>query len=163
MSVLHMKKLRLRWLKGFFQRSHSWQVGDVGFQSSPSWICVWVVFSRVGLFAMPWTHQVPLHLLSQARLLEWVPISYSRGSSQPRDRTYIYWASYISRQILCHSVLTFWTVSILVYPLLKQAHTFLILNATVTQFSSEGKAFIYILGVALCQVLFYMSYFHHSA
>ena len=28
-----------------------------------------------------------LHVISQARILEWVAISFSRGSSQPRDQT----------------------------------------------------------------------------
>ena len=35
----------------------------------------------------------------QARILEWVTISYSRGSSQPRDRTHI---SCTGRQVLYH-------------------------------------------------------------
>ena len=41
------------------------------------------------LFEAPWTVscQVSLFIISQARVLEWVAIS--RGSSQPRDRTYI--------------------------------------------------------------------------
>ena len=36
----------------------------------------------------------------QARILEWVAISYSRGSSQPRGQTCISCISCISRQIL---------------------------------------------------------------
>ena len=36
----------------------------------------------------------------QVRILEWVAISSSRGSSQPRDQTYV---SYIARWILSHS------------------------------------------------------------
>ena len=43
-----------------------------------------------------------VHGIPQARLLEWVAILISRGSSQPRDQTPI---SYIGRQILhclCH-------------------------------------------------------------
>ena len=45
-------------------------------------------FSRVPLFATPWTValQAPPSIF-QARVLEWVAISFSRGSSQPRDRT----------------------------------------------------------------------------
>ena len=35
----------------------------------------------------------------QARILEWVAISFSRGLSQPRDQTCV---SYIGRQILYH-------------------------------------------------------------
>ena len=36
----------------------------------------------------------------QVRLLEWVAISSSRGSSQPRDRTCISYVSCIVRQVL---------------------------------------------------------------
>ena len=39
------------------------------------------------------------HVIFQARILEWVVISYPRGSSQPRDRTHI---SCICRRILYH-------------------------------------------------------------
>ena len=40
-----------------------------------------------------------VHETLQAQILEWVAISYSRGSFQPRDRTCI---SCIGRQILYH-------------------------------------------------------------
>ena len=46
--------------------------------------------SHVRLFATPWTiaYQAPVvHGIFQARVLEWVAISFSRASSQPRDRT----------------------------------------------------------------------------
>ena len=46
--------------------------------------------SRVQLFVTPWTSSLPgssLHGILQARVLEWVAISFSRGSSQPRDQT----------------------------------------------------------------------------
>ena len=36
----------------------------------------------------------------QARILEWVAISFSRGSFQPRDRTLISYISCIGRQLL---------------------------------------------------------------
>ena len=41
-------------------------------------------------YAMPWTaaHQAPLFMgILQARILEWVAMPSSRGSSQPRDQT----------------------------------------------------------------------------
>ena len=38
----------------------------------------------------------------QARVLEWVAISFSRGSSQPRDQTRVSCVSCIGRQILYH-------------------------------------------------------------
>ena len=35
-------------------------------------------------------HQAPLSMgILQARILEWVPMPYSRGSSQPRDQTHV--------------------------------------------------------------------------
>ena len=40
-----------------------------------------------------------IHGISQARILEWVAISFSRESSQPRDQN---WVSYNDRWILCH-------------------------------------------------------------
>ena len=49
--------------------------------------------SHVQLFVMPWTaaHQDPLSIkILQARILEWVEIPSSRGSSPPRDRTQVF-------------------------------------------------------------------------
>ena len=43
-----------------------------------------------------------VHGISQARILEWVAILFSRGSSQPSDWTHVSWVSCIGRQILCH-------------------------------------------------------------
>ena len=48
--------------------------------------------SHVWLFATPWTvaYQAPLSMgFFQARILEWVAISLSRRSSQPRDWTQV--------------------------------------------------------------------------
>ena len=45
-----------------------------------------------GHSATPWTlaHQVPLSMgILQARILEWVAMPSSRGSSQPRDQTHV--------------------------------------------------------------------------
>ena len=41
-----------------------------------------------------------VHGISQARILEWVAISFSRGSSWPRDWSHVYCVSCIGRQIL---------------------------------------------------------------
>ena len=41
----------------------------------------------------------------QPRILEWVAISFSRGSSWPRDWTHISCISYIGKQILYHWVI----------------------------------------------------------
>ena len=50
------------------------------------------VLSYVQLFGTPQTvaHQAPLSMgILQARILEWVAISFSRGSSQPRDQSQV--------------------------------------------------------------------------
>ena len=65
------------------------------------WNCY--LLSYVWLFA---THRLsPARLLCswifQARILEWVTIPFSRGSSRPRDRTCVSWVSCIGKWILC--------------------------------------------------------------
>ena len=43
-----------------------------------------------------------VHGISQARMLEWVAVSFSRGSSQPRDGTHVSGGSCIGKWILDH-------------------------------------------------------------
>ena len=43
-----------------------------------------------------------VHRILQARLLEWVAISFSRGSSQPRDQTHISCVFCTGERILYH-------------------------------------------------------------
>ena len=43
-----------------------------------------------------------VHGILQARILKWVAIPFSRGSSQPRDQTCISFVSYIGRRTLYH-------------------------------------------------------------
>ena len=82
-----------------FGRAGGWLGGDKNESSGElkkSWILIWevkqlytyvcacVCFSRVRLFETPWTvaRQAPLSMrLLQARILVWVAISFSRGSS----------------------------------------------------------------------------------
>ena len=47
-------------------------------------------------------YQAPVYGIFQTRILEWVAISYSRGSSQVRDWTHVFCNSSIGRQILYH-------------------------------------------------------------
>ena len=63
--------------------------------------CVLSHFSHVRLFANPWTVGSSVHGIFQARILEWVAISSSRGFSWPRDQT----ASPVSRALQAHSLL----------------------------------------------------------
>ena len=65
-------------------------------------------FSPIRLFSTLWTvahqsiGQSPVHGILQARILERVAISSSRGSSQPRDQTHMSCVSSIARWILYH-------------------------------------------------------------
>ena len=56
-------------------------------------VCVLSYFSRVQLFTAPWTIYSPpgssVHGILQARILEWVAITNSRGSSKLRDWTWV--------------------------------------------------------------------------
>ena len=52
-----------------------------------------------------------VHGLVQARILEWAAISFSRGSSRPRNQTCLSYGSCICRRVLyhwCHKELTCW-------------------------------------------------------
>ena len=74
-----------------------------GAMQRSSCVCVLGCFSRVWLFATLWTiaHQAPLFTrILQTRILEWVAMPSSRGSSWPRDQTHISYVSCIGRQIL---------------------------------------------------------------
>ena len=53
----------------------------------------------------PMDHSLPessVHGIFQARILEWVAMPSSRGSSQPKDGTLIFYISCIGRQVLYH-------------------------------------------------------------
>ena len=70
-----------------------------------SMFVVWLLLSaksRPTLFATPMDCSPPgssVHGIFQARILEWVAISSSRGSSVPRDQTCV---CYIGKLILYH-------------------------------------------------------------
>ena len=66
--------------------------------------CVISHFSHVWL-CNPMNCKPPgssVHGILQARILEWVAMPSSRGSSWPRDRTHIFYVSCIGRQVLYH-------------------------------------------------------------
>ena len=65
-------------------------------------------FSRVWLFVTPWTVACQALLstgILQARILEWVAMPSSRGSSWPKDRSHVSCVSCSGRQVLYHWVL----------------------------------------------------------
>ena len=59
----------------------------------PALSCVW-------LFSTPWMSPsaCSVHGISQTRILEWVAISYPKGSSQPRDQTHLSSGSCVAGQ-----------------------------------------------------------------
>ena len=76
--------------------------------SKVNFLCAWVIncFNSGQLFATLWTvvHQAPLSMGTfQAKILEWVVMPSSRGSSHLMDQTCISYVSCIGRQILYHS------------------------------------------------------------
>ena len=90
-----------------------------------------------------------VHGLSQERILEWVAISFSRGSSQSKDQTCISW---IGRQILYH-----WTSrEYFFFPLLERSIcignmvNLIFLNSGIVFLDSQNKSL---------NKLFYMSSF----
>ena len=61
-----------------------------------------LLLSYVQLFATPWTSppDSSVHGISQTRILEWVAISFSRISSQAKDKIHVSSVSYIGRRVL---------------------------------------------------------------
>ena len=55
------------------------------------------VLSRFSATLWTVAQQAPLSMILQARILEWVAMPSSRGSSQPRDPTCVSYASCIGR------------------------------------------------------------------
>ena len=74
------------------------------FFASLSWrlACTLLHFSRVRLFATPWTvaRQDPVPEILLARTLKWVAMPPSKGSSWPRDGTRVSCISCIGRWVL---------------------------------------------------------------
>ena len=60
-----------------------------------------VAFSRIQLFTSP---GFSVHAILQTRILEWIAVSFSRGSSQPKDQICISCTSWIAGDSLplCH-------------------------------------------------------------
>ena len=52
-------------------------------------ICICESGSQSVMSNSLWPHGLPSPWILQARILEWVAIPFSRGSSQPRDRTQV--------------------------------------------------------------------------
>ena len=68
-------------------------------------VCAWSVTKLCPTLCEPVDCSLPgssVYGISQARILEWVAVSSSRGSSRPRNQTHISCVSCIGRRILYH-------------------------------------------------------------
>ena len=93
--------LKQPWLK----RAHH-VVPERTFNSFHSFVYAPSRFSCVWLFVTLWTVAPAgssVHGILQARTLEWVAMPSSRGSSQPRDRTWVSCVSHIGRRFFTTS------------------------------------------------------------
>ena len=81
-----------------------WVKLDTCEYSSHFRLCVYAqLLSRIWLFVTPWTVACQASLsmgFFQARILQWVPISFSTGSSQPRDQIWVSCVSCTGRLVL---------------------------------------------------------------
>ena len=71
-------------------------------------VCVWLAKSLQSCPTLcnPMDRSLPgpyVHGILQARILEWLSISSFRGSSQPKDQTWVSYVSCIDRQVLSNS------------------------------------------------------------
>ena len=72
---------------------------------------LWVPVQLCPTLGNPMDYSLPgssVHGIFQARILEWVAISYPRESSQPRYQTHISCVSIIGRQIIYHWAQSLW-------------------------------------------------------
>ena len=93
------KTISFRFFKGFHSEELFWKrlalcfSREAGRRRDCTCVCVCVcVRVRSWLFVTPWTAacQAPLSMgIFQARILEWIAMPSSRGSSKPRDRTQV--------------------------------------------------------------------------
>ena len=87
--------------------------------------------SRVRLFGIPWClPSFSVHGIFQAGVPEWVAISFSRGSSWPRDRTPV---SHIAGRCF-----TLWAINGVCYTLLPEIHNLLMHDIALMKRETEA-------------------------
>ena len=84
-----------------FEAKLEWSFSEVA--QSCATLCNLMAYSLVG---------VSIHEISQARILQWIAISFSRGSSQPRDWT---WVSGIAGRLFTIWATTYKVISKLIF------------------------------------------------
>ena len=118
-SLIHVQLLATSWTAAYqappsmgFSRQESWSGVPLpcpwhswDYLSNKISICVCKVIQSCLTLCNTMDCSPPgssVHGISQARILEWVAVSFSWRSSQPRDRTRIFYVSCIGRRVLNH-------------------------------------------------------------
>ena len=102
LTYIHYQIVRSYWIAQKAQPGTLWWPRGVRWGKGGKYICLCMVcvcglVTKLFLTRVtPWTVGSSVNGIFQSRILEWVAISFSRGSSQPRDQTRV---SYIGRQI----------------------------------------------------------------
>ena len=89
-----------------YQLSHKGSPGNTCLSKVKTLSCCCLVAQSCPTLCNPMDCSPPdssVHGVFQARILEWVVISFSRGSSQPKDRIWVFYVSSIGMQVLYHS------------------------------------------------------------
>ena len=99
-EVNHVNYHRLIMLKTIFYRMISQMLWHYCTECMHAQTLSWVWFFVTAMdCSLPGSS---VHVILQARILEWIAISSSRWSSQSRDQTHVSWVSCIGRWILYH-------------------------------------------------------------
>ena len=79
-----------------------------------------------------------MYFISQARILEWVVISFTRESSQPRDQTCVSYVSCIAGGFITNwdtrEAIIIISITIIIIPILNVNFSFLKCIATMSKF-----------------------------
>ena len=80
---------------------HSWSRKESDTTERLNWTELnWSHFSCVSLFATPWTVALRVRVVLQGRILKWITMVSSRGSSWHRDWTQVSYLSCIDKRVL---------------------------------------------------------------
>ena len=102
-AVIHGVAKSRTWLGDWTELKRRWQWIRESHMLRTDYIKIswkWKSFSHVWLFVTTWT----VHRILQARTLAWVAFPFSRGSSQPRDRSQVsllvvrFFTSWVTRE-----------------------------------------------------------------
>ena len=110
------------------------------------------------------------HGILQARVLEWVAIPFSRGSSWPRDQIWVFhiagrfiiiWATRETLLIACiclYKMNQFWSISLINIPIIHWydlVHSIVVIYKTLNNFFSWKAIYIWWCVIVLIHIIFF--------